>query len=95
MSAGLEARWGQFLFGGLAVFLITQMHGVPFKRWHKIVFAVLSIGGAIWYYMLKPDRLGSLPNTILTRYVAVVIMVALIWLIMRPFIWSGKLARPQ
>ena len=41
--AGLEGRWSHFLFGGLAVFLITQMHGVPFKRWQKIVVLRASV----------------------------------------------------
>ena len=90
---GLEARWAQFLFGGLGVFVITQMHGVPFKRWQKIAIAALSLALAAWYYGLNPDNLRNLPNTLLSRYVAVAICVGIIWLIMRPFIWTGKLTR--
>jgi len=84
--AGLESRWGQFLFGGLAVFLITQMHGVPFKRWHKLLFTALSVGGAVWYYLLKPEALGALGRAMGGHYAAVFICAALIWLIMRPFL---------
>jgi hypothetical protein len=92
--AGLEARWAQFLFGGLGVLLITQLYGVPFKRWHKFVITALSLGSAAWYYGLHLDKLSNLPNTVLGRYVAVLVIIALIWLIMRPFIWTGKLAKP-
>ncbi len=89
--AGLEPRWGQFLFGGLAVFLITQMHGVPFKGWQKILITALSVCGAAWYYLLRPESLQSLGQGVFFRYVAVAICAGMIWLIMRPFIWSGKL----
>jgi hypothetical protein len=92
--AGLEPRWGRFLFGGLAVFVITQMHGVPFKPWQKLLIAVLSIGGALWAYMVAPNVVDGLGRGILVQYGAVAICAGLIWLIMRPFIWSGKLKQP-
>ena len=88
--AGLEARWAQFLFGGLGVLLITQMHGVKLKFWHKFVITALSLAGAAWYYALHVEKLANLPNTVLSRYVAVVLLIGIIWLIMRPFIWAGK-----
>ena len=34
--------------------------------------------------------ISRLPRIFLTRYGAVFVLVGLIWLIMRPFIWSGK-----
>jgi hypothetical protein len=88
---GLEPRWAQFLFGGMAVFLISQMHGVPFRRWHKIGMAAVTLAGAAWYYGVNQHEIATIPNTILSRYVAVLICVGVIWLIMRPFIWTGRL----
>jgi hypothetical protein len=90
--AGLEARWAQFLFGGLGVLLITQMHGIKLKRWHKVAITAASLASAAWYYGLHVEKLANLPNTVLSRYVAVLLLVGIIWLIMRPFIWTGKLA---
>lgn len=84
--AGLEARWGRFLFGGLAVFLITQMHGVPFKYWQKLLLTAVMVGGGVWYYVLKPETLPNLGGAIVTHYMAVGICAGLIWLIMWPFI---------
>jgi hypothetical protein len=89
-ASGLSSQWGQFLFGGLAVFLVTQMHGVPFKRWHKLAMAAITVAIGVWYYGLYPDELASVPRGLLLRYVAVFVLVGLIWLIMRPFIWAGK-----
>jgi hypothetical protein len=91
---GLSSQWAQFLFGGLGVFLVTQMYGVPFKRWHRVVITLACVAGAAWFYGLNPAELESLPKTVLSRYVAVFILVGLIWLIMRPFIWAGKLTLP-
>lgn len=84
--AGLESRWGRFLFGGLAILLITQMHGVPFKRWHKALITGLCVGGAAWYYALRPETLAGLGRGVVMHYVAVAICAAVVWLIMRPFI---------
>jgi hypothetical protein len=91
---GLEARWARFLFGGLAVFLITQMHGVPFKRWQKILITALCAAAAAAYYLPHPADFASLPRSTVFHYLAVAICAAVIWLIMRPFIWRGKLATP-
>ena len=72
------------------VFLITQMHGVPFKRWHKLAITAICLSGAVAFYALNADMISRLPRIFLTRYGAVFVLVGLIWLIMRPFIWSGK-----
>ena len=83
-------QWSNFLFGGLAVFLITQMHGVPFKRWQKIAIGTIIVSGTAWYYGLHMEMINNLPRMIFSRYIAVFVLVGLIWLIMRPFIWGGK-----
>ncbi len=89
-----ESRWSHFLFGGLAVLIITQMHGVPLKRWHKFAITFTTLFVAVWYYALNPDKLSDLPRTILPRYIAVAVLVALIWMVIKPFIWAGKMPRP-
>ena len=89
-----ESRWSHFLFGGLAVLIVTQMHGVPLKRWHKLAITFTTLFFAVWYYALNPDKLADLPGTFLSRYIAVAILVALIWMAMKPFIWAGKMPPP-
>lgn len=83
-------QWSNFLFGGLAVFLITQMHGVRFRRWQKVAMAAASLAGAALFYGQNIEQLAELPRVVLGRYVAVFIMAGLIWLILRPFIRRGK-----
>ena len=83
-------QWSQFLFGGLIVLLVTQMHGLALKTWHKAVITALCFGGGFLYYSQHIEKLEEIPRMFGTRYAAVLIMVCLIWLIMRPFIWSGK-----
>jgi len=93
-AQGLNGQWAHFLFGGMAVFLLTQMHGVPFRRWQKLAMTSITLVGGVWFYALNMDQLQRLPGAILSRYAAVLVCVIVIWLIMRPFIWSGKLPQP-
>ena len=74
----------------MLIFIITQMHGVPFKRWQKGVIAALMIGGGAWFYALQPEGLGELGRAVFFHYAAVAICAGLIWLIMRPFINRAK-----
>jgi len=67
------------------------MHGVPFRRWQKWAIAALSISAAAGYYWFNPDELVNMSRPILIRYSAVFVCVCMIWLIMRPFVWSGRL----
>ncbi|MEC9374940.1 MAG: hypothetical protein VYA80_01055 [Pseudomonadota bacterium] len=84
-------HWSSFLFGGVFVFLITQLHGVKLKLWHKISIATACIGSALIYYSGNPDLFfENIPRMVSMRYLGVAVLVCLIWLIMRPFIWSGK-----
>jgi len=82
--------WSQFLFGGLMVFVVTQVHGLSLKVWHKSALIGACVLSAAYYYGTNTEKLGELTRLFTSRYGAVVVMVIVIWLIMRPFIWSGK-----
>jgi len=84
------SQWSNFLFGGVLVFLVTQMQGLKFSRWQKFTLAGVCLAGAAWYYGLHPDNIDALLRIPLIRYGAVFILALIIWLIMRPFIWSGR-----
>jgi len=90
-AEGLGSGWWNFLWGGLGVFLITQMHGMSFKRWQKWALAVVIIGSVVIYGFYHFDNAIGIPRVWLVRYTAVFVTVGLIWLIMRPFIFAGKL----
>ena len=81
LAGGLT--FSQFLFGGLAIYAITQLHGLKLKRWHKAVFIIALIAGAAVYYSSHMDTLVGVPRTILMRYVFVAVLAALIWLVLQ------------
>ena len=85
-----SGQWANFLFGGVAVFLITQMHGVRLTRTHKLIITALCLGLMGWYYAENQEKILNMPGLVIFRYTAVFVTALLIWLIMRPFIWSGK-----
>ncbi|MGI9330818.1 MAG: hypothetical protein ACR2QB_08905 [Gammaproteobacteria bacterium] len=83
-------QWSNFLFGGAMVFLVTQMHGVKLRLWQKLAITATCLAAAAWYYLLHLDKLNAIPRMFMVRYGAVFVLAIIIWLIMRPFIWSGR-----
>ncbi len=91
LAIQLEGQgWSQFLFGGLMVFVITQLYGIELKRWHRFALSGIVVLGAAIYYGMYPEKSGELVRLFLSRYGAVFITALIIWLIMRPFIFAGK-----
>jgi len=75
--------WAQFLFGGLGIFLITQLHGVNLTRLQKWLVAGAVFAVAASYYASHLDELVQVPRVIVSRYVLVAILAVLIWLVMK------------
>jgi len=78
--------WAQFLFGGLMIYVITQMHGVKLTKLHKWLISAAVLIPAGVYYALNSEKLVGLARTVPMRYVFVVVLAGLIWLAMRPFV---------
>lgn len=78
--------WAQFLFGGLAIYAITQLHGLALQRWHKALFVTAVIAAGAVYYVPRIDELLEIPRVVAIRYASVAILGGLIWLAMRPFV---------
>lgn len=75
-----NGQWGMFAFGFLAMFVITQMHGLGLKRWLRWAFlgaylAAIGIvyGGRGW------QTLEEIPRVPIVEYALVFIFGALIW----------------
>lgn len=75
--------WAQFLYGGLAIFLITQLHGLNLRRWHKWTAFVVVLVAAVAYYATHFNELQEIPRVVLMRYGMVTILAGLIWLVLR------------
>ncbi len=66
LQPGQHQFWSQFLFGGLAIFLITQMHGLGLSARGKWLVATPIVLVMAVFYGLMPELLpwlGSLPVT--------------------------------
>ena len=83
-------NWAQFLFGGLAIFIITQMPGIAFKRWQRIGIVLFTFVTATAYYWFNFDEFADLPRVVVSRYVLVVVLAVLIWLVMRAVLLKSK-----
>lgn len=90
-----QHAWAQFLFGGFAIFLVTQMFGVPLKRWHMWALTFVMVAPAVVYYSIYPVAIKDLPSIAVSRYVFVVILAGLIWLVMRPFVTKRAAPTPS
>jgi hypothetical protein len=85
-------NWAQFLFGGLGIFIVTQMPGIKFKRWHRIAVVICTLLSAIAYYWLNINKLIDLPRVFVSRYVLVAILGVLIWLVIRAVLFQKSFA---
>jgi len=80
LSPGQDQIWSQFLFGGMAIFLITQMHGLGLSARGKWLVAAPIAIVMLVFYAINPDLLpwlGSLPATMYlgTLLLFIVLMV--------------------
>ncbi|MBZ0296695.1 MAG: hypothetical protein K8L99_29305 [Anaerolineae bacterium] len=76
--------WPMFFFGFAGVFIITQMHGLGLSRTVKWLFlAAYAIGALIVYSDRGVNRLWELASIPAIDYIALVVLAALIWLVMK------------
>lgn len=85
--------WPMFLFGFAGMFVITQMHGLGLKLWHKWVILGLYIGGVtLVYSQVGWDRLNEIVRVPAILYLGVVVLA----LIFGGGLWVyGKLRGPK
>lgn len=76
--------WSMFLFGGIAVFLVTQLHGLGLTRKSKWMVAVPLLVATAAYYIGTPEEFMGLPQQLLIRYIGVFILFGLLWLFLKP-----------
>ena len=70
--------WPMFFFGFAGIFLITQMHSLGLKRWQKLGFLALYVGGAPWVYSSRGSvQLNETIRIPLIEYLAVAVLAGL------------------
>lgn len=83
MDRGDNGPWSMFLFGGMAVFLITQMHGLGLSRNGKLAIALPMLAVMATFYINFPDTLVGVTRLPLINYIGTLLMFVIVWLLIR------------
>lgn len=83
MNQGQHAFWSMFLFGGIAVFLITQLHGLGLSRPKKWVLTAPLVAALVIFYGAFPEYLLGLTRIPMIMYLGTFVMFVLVWLLMQ------------
>ena len=94
MDKGDIGPWSQFMFGGLAVFLITQMHGLGLSRKAKLAIALPLLGVMSAFYLSFPNALINLPRVPAIMYIGTFLMFFIVLLLVG-FSRLVKMAQPS
>jgi hypothetical protein len=83
MQKDQPGAWAMFFFGGVTLFLITQMHGLGLSRRGKFFIALPLVGIMATYYLLNPDTAGLLPRVPMINYIGTILVLIVVWLLLR------------
>ena len=82
LQKGQPGPWSMFLFGGVSLFLITQMHGLSLSRRGKLLIAVPLVAIMATFYSIVPDILTTLPRVPIINYIGTILVLITIWVLM-------------
>jgi hypothetical protein len=83
MQKDQPGAWAMFFFGGVTLFLITQMHGLGLSRRGKLFIALPLAGIMVTYYLLNPGTAGLLPRVPMINYIGTILVMIVVWLLLR------------
>jgi hypothetical protein len=83
MNPGDHQFWSMFLFGGMAIFLITQLHGLGLSTAGKLKLALPVIAVIVAFYLSFPDLWLGLTRLPLTMYLGTGLMFFILWGLIR------------
>lgn len=84
MNTGTRGIWPMFAFGFAGIFIITQMHGIGLRLWHKLAFLALYIAAvAVTYAWRGFEKLDEIVRIPAIEYLAVFVLAGLIWLVLQ------------
>lgn len=92
MQRGESGPWSMFLFGGVAVFLITQLHGLGLSPKRKLVVALPLVGVLAAFYSIFPEHLLGVTRLPLIMYIGTFLLAGVVWVLMR---FGRALRSPQ
>lgn len=83
MNPGEHEFWSMFLFGGMATFLITHLHGMGLSsraKWMVAVPVLASIGA---FYAFYPEHIAGVARMPATMYTGTLILFIILWVLKR------------
>jgi hypothetical protein len=83
MQKGQDGPWAMFFFGGVTLFLITQMHGLGLSRKGKLAIALPLITIMSTFYIVNPEYLQLLPRVPMINYIGTILVMIVVWLLLR------------
>lgn len=83
LNRGETGPWSMFLFGGVAVFLITQLHGLGLSTRAKWAVALPLLAVMAAFYAVFPENLAGLPRLPAILYLGAFLMAGVVWLLVR------------
>ncbi|MGI9290798.1 MAG: hypothetical protein ACR2QG_05935, partial [Gammaproteobacteria bacterium] len=95
MNPGEHQFWSMFLFGGVAIFLVTHLHGMGLSTRSKLIVAtplVLILAAFYGFYPQYLSWLGQLP---FTMYVGSIVLAVVLWLFIRFGVLIRQMLEPS
>jgi len=90
MIDGQGGPWHMFLFGGVAIFLVTQLHGLGLGTRGKLAIALPLLGVMAVFYGLFPDQLLGVTRLPMIMYSGTVVMALLVWILASAGRWLTR-----
>jgi hypothetical protein len=83
LQKGQNGPWSMFLFGGVTLFLITQMHGLGLSRRGKWLIAIPLVAIMATWYLVNPEYQSMLPRVPMINYIGTLLVLIVVWLLLR------------
>ena len=83
MQKGQHGPWSMFLFGGVAVFLITQLHGLGLSVRARLAIAAPLIAVMTAFYLTMPEHVMGVTRLPMIMYLGTFLMAGVVWVLMR------------
>jgi hypothetical protein len=83
MNPGDHQFWSMFLFGGMAIFVITQLHGLGLDNRGKLALGLPVVAVIAAFYAVYPEYLIGITRIPATMYLGSLLLCIILWVFIR------------
>ena len=83
LQKGQNGPWSMFLFGGVTLFLVTQMHGLGLSRRGKWLISIPLVSIMATWYLVNPEYQWMLPRIPMINYIGTLLVLIVVWSLLR------------